>query len=83
MSEYNNEESQNGEMSVEDEIIELYLYHRPFSKENYLRWLQLGLIYFHDAHISLRTIETCEVVDKEDGMMALIFNGEEFYIPRP
>lgn len=83
MSESNNENQQDNKVSVENEIIELYLHHRPFSRENYLRWLQLGLIYFHNAHLSLRTIETCEVIDKEDGMIALILSGEEFYIPRP
>ncbi len=83
MSESNNKKQQDYGISVEEEIIELYLHHRPFSRENYLRWLQLGLIYFHNAHLSLRTIETCEVIDKEDGMIALILSGEEFYIPRP
>ena len=83
MSESNNKKQQDDGISVEEEIIELYLNHRPFSRENYLRWLQLGLIYFHDAHISLRTIETCEVIDKEDGMIALILNSGEYYLPKP
>lgn len=67
---------------LEKQIINFLNEHQSLSTNDELKWLQLGMLYFHGTQISLsslKKISSKQVV--QSNMTLLIYGGKEYWLP--
>lgn len=68
---------------VEQQLMLLARQAKPLSKKDQLRWLQLGMAYFHDREVSLKELTNAEVLSQQDEeMMILDYQGKHYWLPQ-
>ncbi|EOR02342.1 hypothetical protein MMP65_14090 [Acinetobacter sp. ANC 3926] len=68
---------------LEQEIMGLARQTTPLSKKDQLRWLQLGMAYFHDQEVSLKALANVPVFCQPDNeMLRLNYEGKHYWLPR-
>lgn len=68
---------------VEQQLMGLARKIKPLSKKDQLRWLQLGMAYFHDVEMSLKVLADILVFRQRDSdMMSLEYQGKYYWLPQ-
>lgn len=55
---------------------------KPLSDKDQLIWLQLGMAYFHNTQISLKTLATITIKHGGDEMNILTYKKQDYWIPK-
>lgn len=64
-------------------LMELAKLPKPLSHENYLKWLQFGMVYFHGVTTSLKILASSNITENEQlGMQSIKYNGSDYFIPK-
>lgn len=67
---------------VEQQLILLARQVKPLSKKDQLRWLQLGMKYFHNQEVSLKALVNVPFsIQSNDGMLKLDYHNKHYYLP--
>lgn len=68
--------------NLEKQFIALVRQAKPLSKKDELKWLQLGIAYFHNRTLSLKTLENITLItDENTQMLKLVSHELEYYLP--
>lgn len=63
-------------------LMELAKLPKPLSRENYLQWLQFGMVYFHGVNITLKNLKDCSFnEDDEEGILCISYNDKNYPLP--
>lgn len=69
---------------IERQMMTLYNHPKPLSDKDLLRWLQLGMMYFHGVKVDLTLLRDLHHRSKDkDKMIMLKYNEKEYWLAKP
>lgn len=70
--------------AVEKELMALAQLPKPLSRDNQLKWMQLGMMYFHKKTVNLANLKKTKVTDDvANNMLILHYKNQEYALPNP
>lgn len=67
---------------IEKQLMALYNQPKPLSDKDKLIWLQLCMAYFHKVNVKLSALRATELIPCENGMLKMVVENKEYWIPR-
>lgn len=70
--------------AVEKQLMQMTKLPKPLLDIDKIKWLQLGMMYFHKQSVNIATLKKLKVTeDITNDMLILHYNGQKYSIPKP